>query len=161
MEDRAGTFAKTAAGNFPFKFMGASCELFWENSFPGRVIRSSHLIFVEPAIINLFLIIPAVRGNSAKQIRHRSAETLVIHQIAEPIFLPVQEISGQDAGGALALQWAIQVTQEMEWLESRLELLKLRVGPAAFGQSFPDWLSRDLETSDAHDVGNQKRFFLQ
>src|SRR3989442_7568240 len=100
-------FPEAASGDFPFELVSTGLNLAWENSFFGRVKCSSQLVFVEPAIIQLLLVIPPVRRNSTDQVHETAAGwigCIEIEQITHAIFLPVAEVGGQNPRRPFSIQ---------------------------------------------------------
>ena len=101
MYDGVESFPEAASGNFPFEFVSTGLNLARENSFFGRVKCSSQLVFVEPAIIQLLLVIPPVRRSSTDQVHDTAAgwigriETEQF-EFAHTILLSVEEVGGQN-----------------------------------------------------------------
>src|SRR5216683_7263866 len=130
--DGVESFPEAASGNFPFEFVSTGLNLAWENSFFGRVKCSSQLVFVEPAIIQLLLVIPPVRSNSTDQVHDPAAGwigRIEIEQIAHAIFLSVEEVGGQHPGRPFSIKRSFHVRQKIVLLKLGLNLLKLPVGP--------------------------------
>ena len=95
MHDGFERFPEAASGDFPFELVSTGLNLARENSFFGRVKCSSQLVFVEPAIIQLLLVIPPVRRNSTDPVDEATAGwigRIEIEQIAHAIFLSVEEV---------------------------------------------------------------------
>src|SRR5436309_121071 len=116
---RVESFPEAASGNLPFKFAGTGLNLARENSFLGCVKRSSQLVFVEPAVIKLLLIIPPVRRDSTDQVHETAAGRIgqiEIEQFAHAVFLSEEEVRGQNPGRPLSTERSFHVRQEIELL---------------------------------------------
>src|ERR1041385_5436360 len=61
---------------------------------------------------------------------------------------------------ALRGEWPLHVGDEIELLQSLLQLLQLSVRPFMFSQSFPERLHGQVQTRDAHQLVDEKWLFL-
>src|SRR5258705_13480981 len=93
-------FPETAPGNFPFEFVSTNLNLSRENSLFGGGKCSSQLVFVEPALIQLFELIPPSRGGSTDQIHGITAGWFrwigVTQQIADTVFFSLEDVVRQN-----------------------------------------------------------------
>src|SRR2546428_14143884 len=89
---------KPASANLLLQLVVIEVGLFWENSPLLHVECAGDHGFVEPRIISLFEIIPAVRRDSAKEVRGcptEGGETLLAYQFAEMVLASVKQIGGE------------------------------------------------------------------
>src|SRR4026209_1359771 len=109
--------APSSSGNFPLECLGIALDLPGKNPLLAHIERSLHLAIMQPAMIHLFLVIPAARGYAPQETSKPAAENVhrscFIQEHAHRVLLTVEKIRGQNACSALGIQRMVDVSEEI------------------------------------------------
>src|SRR5687768_6745332 len=90
------SLAQSPSRNFAFERPGVARDLRWKNPFLFHVERSVHLTIMQPAMIHLFLVVPAAGRDSGEETSEPSAEKVprshFIQEHANRVLLAVEQI---------------------------------------------------------------------